>query len=742
MTTGADIVGSGEGDGAAEAAGRPLSTRPIRLPSWRALLRRARTEAAAQADRWFLWAPVAFGAGCAAYFALPLEPALWLALPLAVIAVASALLVRRRAPHRLTVILACLLAFGLSGFGAARLRTLAVSAPIVPAGIQGEVEGWVVDVAGPGSGGGRLLIAPYAIEGLAADQIPDRIRITIGEAKLVAPGQAIRLRALLDPPPPPASPGAYDFARDSFFQRIGGVGFYLTDPEPDAELPEPPAMLKLRMKVNAARWALAERIVGVMGQRSGGIAAAMTTGHEAWLQQPDVDAMRNAGIYHILSISGAHMAIVGGFVFLLARLLIAAWPWLALRISGKKAAAATALFAIAVYLVVSGSPPPAIRSAVTLSVAFIAVLADRRAITLHALAIAALIVLAMQPEAVVQPGFQMSFSAAAALIALAEAWPRPVKEINTPWPIRFVQNAGLWLAASLGVSLVAGLATTAFAVQHFNRVAVWSLPANLLLAPLSEFVIMPALAAGALLEGLGLGGGWLLDLADWGIRMMLRLAEMVSAWPQSTVTIASAPGFVLPISFLGLMWLCLWKGRLRWLGLLPAMAVLIWPRPAPPVAWIAADGGAAAVVQGRQAIFLRPDAKKFASDLWARRRGLQAPADPEAVAKANYDCNRIRCAPTTELRPRIAAWWTRRKPSPQMLAFLCARAELLILKAEVEDLPVTCRGARILTQADFAAGGSAEIYRADGGWRFVWANASRGERPWTVPAEDFSDSGG
>jgi competence protein ComEC len=706
------------------------------------VLAQARAEAAEQGERWFLWAPVAFGAGSALYFALPREPALWLALPLALVVSAGALLVKRRAMHRLPVIVALLLAFGVCGFAAAKLRTVLIGAPIVPGGVQGAVEGWVVDVAGPGSGGGgRLLIAPYAIEGLQPDEIPDRVRITIGQDKLVAPGEAVRIRALLDPPPDPASPGAYDFARDSFFQRIGGVGFALT-PAEAADLPEPPSVLKLKMQINAARWALAERIVGVMGERTGGIAAAMTSGHEAWLKQGDVEAMRSAGIYHILSISGAHMAIVGGFVFLLTRLLIALWPWLALRISGKKTAAVTALAAIGVYLIVSGAPPPAIRSAVTLSVAFIAILADRRAITLHALAVAALLVLAWQPEAVIQPGFQMSFSAAAALIALAEAWPRPVREINTPWPIRLVQGALLWLGASLGVSFVAGLATTAFAIQHFNRVATWGLPANLLLAPLSEFVIMPALAAGALLEGLGIGGGWLLDLADWGIRRMLDLAEMVAGWPKATVTIASAPDFVLVISFLGLLWLCLWKGRLRWLGLIPAMAVVLWPRPATPVAWIAADGGAAAVVQGREAIFLRPDAKRFASDLWARRRGLQEPADREAASDASYDCNRIRCAPTAELQPRIAAWWTRRKPSEQMLAFLCDRAEIVILKAELDALPDACEGRRILRAADFAAGGSTEIYRSGGGWRFVWANDSRGERPWTVPPEPISDSGG
>jgi competence protein ComEC len=644
--------------------------------------------------------------------------------------------------NRLYVIIACLTAFGVCGFAAGKLRTMSVAAPIVPEQTQGSVEGWVVDVAGPGTGGGRLLIAPFDIEGLAGDEIPDRIRVTVGPDKLIGPGSYIRLRASLNPPPEPASPGAYDFARDSYFKRIGGVGFVLTDPEPEEPLAEAPIGLRLQMAINAARWALAERIVGRIGARTGGIAAAMTSGHEAWLQPDDVDVMRTAGIYHIVSISGAHMAIVGGFVFLLVRLLIALWPWLALRVNGKKVAAAIALAALGLYLVVSGAPPPAIRSAVTLSVAFAAVLADRRAITLHALAVAALIVLAFQPEAVIQPGFQMSFCAAAALIALAESWPRPAREINTPWPLRIVQGAGVWIAASLGASFVAGLATSAFAIQHFNRVATFGLPANLLLAPLSSFVIMPALAAGALLEGLGLNGAWLLAVAGWGIDTMLAMAGMIAGWPKSTVVIASAPGFTLAISFLGLLWTCLWRGRLRWLGLPAAFAVAIWPRPATPEAWIASDGGAAAVVEGKTAIFLRPDAKKFASDLWARRRGLERPADAEALADARFDCNRIRCSPRTDVEPRISGWWTRRKPSAAALAYLCDKAEIVVLKAEVETLPGACVGKTILTRADFEAGGSAEIYRSRSGWRFSWANASRGERPWSVPAGEVSDSGG
>ena len=705
------------------------------LPSLATLKAQAWPQVRAQADRWFLWSPVAFGCGCGAYFGLGREPALWAGVVATVIALALMAVVRRRAMARAVVIATSLLAFGAAGFLGAELRTLSVDAPIIQGRVQGAVEGWVVDVAGPGSGGGRLLIAPYAIEGVPAAQLPARLRVTVGPNGLVGPGEAIHLVALLSPPPDPASPGAYDFARDSYFQRIGGVGFSLSEPI-IVQGPRPGGWLKLQMAVNAARWSLATRMIEDMGVLSGGVAVAMTTGHEAWLDPDQVTSMRNAGLTHILSISGVHMAIVGGFVFVLLRWMIAAWPWLALRAPGKKIAAAGALIAIAVYLVVSGAPAPAVRSAVTLSVAFVAILVDRRAITLHALAVAALIVLALQPEAVVQPGFQMSFAATAALIALAEVWPHPVREIKVPWPIRLIQRAGGWLAAVIAASFVAGLATEPFAIQHFNRVSIYGLPANLLMEPLSSLLIMPALAIGALTEALGLGGA-VLHIANLGIRLLLGLSRFVSSWPNAVWTVASAPAMALPISFLGIVGLCLWKGWLRWLALPAAATVMLWPRPAPPAAWIASDGGAAAIAVHGQAIFLRPGIKQFASDLWARRRGLQEAQDGQALQSAHYTCNRRRCLPTAPDGPRLAVLWSRRAPREQDWADLCAASDIVVVRTQAIP-PAECARARVITSADLNHGGSAEIYRAGDGWRFVWANSLRGQRPWTVrqPADD------
>lgn len=691
-----------------------------------------REQARAQTDRWTLWAPVAFGGGAAVYFTLPREPVALVAF--AVLGLAAALLtIRLRwSGGRVTAIALTLAIFALTGFSAGKLRTEQVRAPIAPSGAEmATVEAFVVDVANPGQGGPRLLLAPIWISGLSAEATPIRARMTLqDDATLPAPGTAIRLRGMLNPPPPPASPGSYDFARDAFFEGIGGVGFTLTAPRV-IEPPQPSWRLALEMRVNAARWALARRIVGEMGVESGGLAAAMVTGHEAFVPREQVEALRAAGLAHIISISGLHMAIVGGFAFAGVRLLIAAWPWLALRVSSKKAAALAGLGAVFGYLVLSGAPAPAERAAITAAAAFAAILFDRRAISLHTLAIAALVILAFQPEAVTEPGFQMSFAATTALVALAELWPRPVREINAPWPIRAVQASGTWLAASLGVSFVAGLATGPFAMQHFNRVSTFGLAANLLVAPISSFLMMPALALGALLAPLGLGQAPL-QAAGVAIDAMNLIAAQAAAMPHAQIVVASAPAWTLPAAFLGILWMCLWRGPLRWAGLPLALAVSLAPRPPPPDIWIAADGSTLAVRDGRQAVLFRPDVKLFGAELWARRRGLTPAADGLAARNALYDCDRWSCVPRPGgATPRVAAVFTRRSSTiEKKLPLFCQWADVVVVRGAAGA--ADCPKALLLTQEDFNRGGSAELYRTANGWRIVWAQTLRGQRPWTV----------
>ena len=677
---------------------------------------------------------MAFGCGCGFYFGLKREPQLWPLVALAAALWLVALTLRRWSPTPVLAGLVLTAAFAASGVLAGKVQTIDLAGPIAPPLAGVTVEGWVVDVASRGTSGPRLLIAPTYIRGLPRALLPKRVRVTVKDDGVIGPGTPIRFVALLNPPPAPAAPGAFDFARSAYFNGIGGSGLALKTPEV-IDLPDPPWRLGLQLAVNRFRWGLTQKIIDSMGQPSGGIAAAMITGHDYSIAQGSTNEMRNAGISHILSISGVHMAIVGGFVFFAVRLLIACWPWLALRVSGKKWAAAAGLISILAYLVVSGWPPPAQRSAVTATVAFGAILLDRRAISLRGLGLSALIVLLLQPEAVVEPGFQMSYAATAALVALAEVWPHPRRPINTPWVLRLLQKAKDWLIAGLAVGLVAGAATAPFAIQHFNRVSLYGLPANLLLEPLSSFVIMPALALGAVLQAFG-AGGWLLAVAGWGIDRMLDLAHAAATAPGAMTTVSSAPNIALAAAFIGILWLCLWRGPLRFIGLPLALAVNLWPRPPAPDVWVAPEGSNAAIMAYGKPLLLRPDTGLFAAQLWMRRQGFEPPTGADPRHDAMFACDRRSCTPLADAPVRLALWAGRKPPKDDAFAQLCASAEVLVLRSALGP-GQACPAATVFTGADFDRGGSVEMWRQGESWRLRWAQPERGQRPWTLgPSTD------
>ncbi len=720
------------------------------LPSLASLSASLRAEIADQWSRVLLWTPVAFGLGAATYLGLKNEPSLGLAAALAAVTVVIAIGTRRLTTHKVVLAISALVATAAVGFLVAKVHSDRVAAPIAPAhlGVVA-VEGWVVDIAAPSERGPRLLIAPVAIARLAPADTPTRIRIVMpttgGPESAPAPGTAIRIETLLDPPPGPAAPGAYDFARDAWFEGIGGVGLAMRPPT-IVGLPTPPWSLRVELAVNALRWEVARRLAAeihaVMGADDGGaagLAAAVTTSHQDWLAPSHRDDLRASGLAHMLAIAGLHTAAVSGFAFFALRFLIAAWPWLAERVDGKKVAAAGALVAVAGYLLLSGAHPPARRAAITASVAFFAILVDRRAVSLHSLALAALIILLIEPDVVLAPGFEMSFCATASLVALFEVWRRSPKVEVRSRLAAWLIGARNWTFGMAMVSFVAGAATGPFAIQHFNRVANYGVFANLTADFLASVLLMPALVLCLIAEALGLGhavAGPLFWLAGWAARGVISLGHLFATLPGAAITRSSAPEIALAISYLGIVFACLWRGRLRWIGLPMAAAVALWPRPPAPVAWIAADGADAAVVVNGQAVALKPGTREYATGLWAQRRDFATPADPASAQRALFDCDKSGCAPEGHVQPAIAAWWTKRRPKPERLSALCERADILILRASVE-LPPACRGVRVLGRAAFERGGSAEVFAGPGGWRLEWSAPLRGRRPWTL-----SDNGG
>jgi competence protein ComEC len=713
----------------------------MKSATWRAV----QSAWAQQSGRLFLWGPVAFGAGAALYFALPNEPVWWwCAVSCGVLLLMVGACKRWLAPGWLSAVLTLLLLCAL-GLMVAKLRADHVAAPVLnPERTTYRLTAFVVDNISPSRETPRLLLAPIRMDGVAAERTPLRLRVSLKpgaiEAAQVRPGDAISVFAILNPPPSPSLPGGYDFAQAAWFQGIGGAGFA---PGAVSKIAAPGVSFKLTciLKLNRLRWWITQKLVADIRDvwrddgELGGFAAALVTGQQAFVPQTLINDMRASGLAHILSISGVHMAVVGGFVFFGLRWLMASIPPLALRFPIKKIAAALGVVFVLVYLAISGAPAPAVRSAVVACVAFGAILVDRRALSLRALAMAAFVVIALTPEAVIQPGFLMSFSATAALLALAEGWRAPIREISVPAWVRAVQSAmqAVWL--SILASLVATAATTPFAIAYFNRFSVYGLASNLFESPVTAFIVMPFLALGTVLSATPLGQP-LLNVAAGGLWLLRQIAAITAGWPHAVIGWPSAPGIVLPLATLGVIWVCLIKGSLRWLGLVLASAILWWPRAPVSDIWIDPAGGNAAVRIGGQAFVLRPKVRQYGFQLWTQRYNLNVNAD---LRDRYFSCKGYACLPKATSPYRVGFWFSNKPPKPAVFEALCQASDLVVLRNPMADWPAACASVNRISAGDFQRLGAMELTRQIKGWAIKAAQPLRGQPYWSVRSDADAD---
>ncbi|HWU49156.1 MAG TPA: ComEC/Rec2 family competence protein [Asticcacaulis sp.] len=700
---------------------------------------------AQQGGRLFLWGPVAFGTGAALYFALPGEPVWWwCAAPcgvlLPMVVAGRHWLAASWLNAMLTLLLLCAL-----GLMIAKLRADHVSAPVLnPDRTTYRLTAFVVDNISPSREEPRLLLAPIRMDGVTAQHTPLRLRVSLRsgviEAAHVRPGDAISVFAILNPPPSPSLPGGYDFAQAAWFQGVGGVGFA---PGTVTEIAAPRVGFKLDciLKLNQLRWWITQRLLGDIRDvwrddgELGGFAAALVTGQQAFVPQSLINDMRASGLAHILSISGVHMAVVGGFVFFGLRWLMALIPALALRFPIKKIAAGLGVMFVLAYLAISGAPAPAVRSAVVACVAFGAILLDRRALSLRALAIAAFVVIALTPEAVIQPGFLMSFSATAALLALAEGWRGPIREISVPGWVRVIQAAAEVVWLSLMASLVATAATTPFAIAYFNRFSVYGLASNLFESPVTAFIVMPFLAVGTALSATPVGQP-LLNVAAGGLWLLRQIAALTAGLPQAVIGWPSAPAAILPLATLGVIWMCLIKGHIRWLGLVLASAILWWPRAPVSDIWIDPAGGNAAMRIGRDAFALRPKVRQYGFQLWTQRYNLSEDAN---LRDRYFVCKGYACLPKTTSPYRVGFWFSNKPPKPGMFDALCQASDLVVLRNPMADWPASCARVNRISAGDFRRLGAMELTRQLKGWAIKAAQPLRGQRYWSVRSDADAD---
>ncbi len=680
---------------------------------------------AAERQRLFLWVPVLFGAGSGLYLTLPVEPVVWAAPGAVGLCALAALLLRRHTAAALVLAALALLAFGVA---AADWRTERVRAPVLAEAVgPAEVSGRVVWV-GAGEGPQRYLLDRVRIEGLAPAETPERVRISVrnpGAGGTIAPGSRLAARASLRPPPAPAEPGAWDFARQAWFQRIGAVGFAYGAPEPVAAAAgEEGGWLSL---LSGIRHWVSARILAHAAPSSGPFAAALLTGDRSAIEDSALKAMRDSGLAHLLAISGLHVGLVAGFIFFAIRALLALIEPVALRAPIKKWAAAAALLGAAAYLLLSGMSVPTQRAFVMVGVVLLAIMLDRASLSMRLIAWAALLVLVVAPESMLGPSFQMSFAAATALIATYEVARSPFARLAARGGLALrplVYGAGVALT-----SLVAGVATGPFAVYHFNRFADYGLLANLGAVPITGFWIMPWGLVALVLMPFGLEGLALAPMG-WGIDAVVWIARAVAAQPGAVTLVPVMPAAALLAITVGGLWLCLWRSRWRFAGVaIIAGGLLLAGLERRPD--ILVEGAARVMAvrgeDGRLWISTRQRGR-FVSDVWLRRDGqAEAPTWPaagEGAAAAGLRCDTLGCIQRRE--GRTVAFVR----DPRALEEDCGRADLVVSAVPAWNL---CPGPEaVVDRFDLWRGGGHAIWLEPEGVRVESVAEARGARPWVA----------
>ncbi|HIG21405.1 MAG TPA: DUF4131 domain-containing protein, partial [Henriciella sp.] len=495
--------------------------------------------------------------GAIVYFTVPFEPPLLVLLALA-LAIGGAVFSGLRHAGGFALRLVLILIMGaVCGAMVSKIHTLIRPVPPVQQMIGPTmIEGWVSAVE-PGEKGVRLRIDVHAIGGIEPERLPSRIRLTHSLSLNVAPGRFIRCWAVLRPPPQPGMPGDYAFNRQAFFDGLDGVGYVQGRCRGGTLGAQRGFMERVRSTVSVMRRSLAIHVRDAAGERTGGFAAALASGDRSFMNQEDVEALRRAGLAHLLAISGLHLGIVGGLVYFSVRRVLSLWEWFALRVPVQKPAAAVALVMTALYLVLSGASISTQRAFIMAAVFFGAILLDRSPLSFRSFAVAMSAVILIQPHSVMTPGFQMSFAATGALIATYLVW----REKRQAQPDRTSGNGFVFTLQSLVVTSIVGAAATApFALYHFDRVAPGGLWANLLAMPIITFVSAPLAGLALATAPIGLDEPFL-RLFGWSLEQVLAVAHWVSNQPGSDFMIKDPmPAGVLFVLSVGLIAFCLVRG--------------------------------------------------------------------------------------------------------------------------------------------------------------------------------------
>lgn len=635
------------------------------------------------------WLAVAFGAGIAAWFALP-NRWNWLALLAGCLSlVMGTLAVLRddgRFPYLRQAVVAVVLTLA-AGCATVWMKSALVGEPAIS---RPMVETLAAKVIGredqPAERRVRLMLETR--EPGTGRVIRVRLNLpTDIDRHDLREGAQVRLRARLMPPAAPMLPGGHDFARSAWFAGIAATGSVLGEVEVIKSGEKPDWFGGLQSK-------LSQHVRAQLDGSAGTIAAAFASGDRGAIAERDDEAMRDAGLTHLLSISGLHVSAVVAATWFIAIKLLALWPWLALRVRLPILAAGLAALSGVLYTLVTGAEVPTVRSCIGAVLVLAALTLGREPLSLRMLAVAAFLVMLLWPEAVVGPSFQMSFASVIAIVSLHSS--APVRAFlaarEEPWWAR----TGRRLLMLLLTGVVIELALMPIGLFHFHRAGVYGAFANVVAIPLTTFITMPLIAIALVLDVVGIGGpAWW--LTGQSIDLMLDMAHWIAAQPGAVTLLPAMGKGSIALFTVGALWLALWRGRVRLVGLLPIMvAVIPLALLEPPDILVSGDGrhvGITGEADG-SLLVLREARSDFARDNLTELAGMNGTMLPMAQWPRAH-CSRDFCAIVLH---RAGREWhlllsrTREMTGERALAAACDRADIVISD---RWLPQSCKPAML-----------------------------------------------
>lgn len=668
-------------------------------------------------------------AGIGIYFSLHAEPPLWTGIAALAVAIAAIIPFYK---NKTAVLLWLPLMLAVLGFTAAQLRTAMVDTVVLQEKTYPlDLEGRVAELDNLPKGY-RLVLDRLQYDTndvFAQNPMPRRVRVNVrGDSIPPQAGDIVRLKAVLLPLSPPVLPDAFDFQRHAYFHGIGATGYTVGKVTVIQERQGGFFFSFLRRYIRTHIAAV------ITNKDEAAITIALLDGEDHDISKETYDNIRIAGIAHLIAISGLQITLVTGFFFLMVRWGLAAIPSFALRYPIKKITAFIAMLGAVFYMLLIGDSIPAERSVIMVCVVMLAIILDRDPFTLRLASFSALAILLFQPENLVGPSFQLSFAAVIALIAFYETtrewWSIGLKERH------WLSKLAVYIGGSLATTLVATVATAPFTLFHFLKSPLFpGLVANLIAVPLSSFVTMPASIIGCLLSPFGLGLEIIpFKIAGWSVGVIIQTANIVSQWPYTVYHVDAWPVWILVLISLGGLWVCFWRGAIRWLGV-PAILIGVFLIQGVPRAdiLIADHAKIFALRDDNNILWLSSaTAQKFVSREWIEREAEAGheflPKEDDDDGKSPLTCDAESCI--YQHKKFIVSFVKEYSALPQD----CKVADIIISdKLELADW--SCKGKNpplLLDKWAFRDKGAHAIYLNDNGSIRIKTNYDqRGWRPWT-----------